>query len=157
KLHAPPVVEVAHAPPGRVALDPPLLARHAALGAALLELDCVHPGQERAVDQLPGQLQRSVVVDPDLGDHEHGLAVADRPASDAPHALPRAPPPAEPLPPRTRTSHSANSRKAPSPPRADARKCTIRSTSGMASAGAPMSPRSPMAARAGRSFRSSPM
>jgi hypothetical protein len=84
ELDAVAVFDVGHAAPGGVALEVPLVAGHALLGGAFLELDRVGPGQHGAVDEAFGQLHRAVVVDADLGDHEHRVAVP-HPAIANPH------------------------------------------------------------------------
>jgi hypothetical protein len=71
------VLDIGHSPPGRIALDLPLIARHAQLRGALLELDGIAAGERGAIDELPGEIERPVVVDADLGDHEHRLAGSD--------------------------------------------------------------------------------
>jgi hypothetical protein len=60
----------------------PLVARHAQLRRALLELDRVGPGEDRPVDELAGQVERAVVVDADLGDDLDWLPFADVAAAD---------------------------------------------------------------------------
>src|SRR6202023_4357877 len=95
ELHAPPVLDVGDPPPGRVALEMPLLLRHAPLRRALLELDRLGARQVGAVDQLPGDVERAVVIDADLGDDQHRLGAAHAPPAHLhprrPTAAPRAP------------------------------------------------------------------
>src|SRR5262249_28019555 len=153
ELDAPPVLDVAQAAPGRVALHVPLIARHAQLGRALLELDRLAAGEGRAVDELLGDLDRAVVVDADLGDDEDRLAAPDEagPDSDLAHDGP----PCGCA--RSDSSQSANSRKAPWPPAAAPTWWTAARTAGTASAGAPVRPAAPTRRSASRSLMSSPM
>src|SRR5262249_41036612 len=118
ELDAPLVIDVGHSTPGRIAFDLPLVARHAELGRALLELDGVAPGERGAVDELLGELERSVVVDPDLGDDENRLAAADEIRADADDGCAHSCPPCVVVPARSARIHSAKSRNAPWPPRA---------------------------------------
>src|SRR5262249_44054026 len=77
--------------PGRVALPIPLIPRDAELGSALLKLHGITAGGGRSVDQLAGETERAVVVDPDLGNHEDGVALSDPMMTDpdSPAGLPR--------------------------------------------------------------------
>ena len=54
---------------------------------ALLELDRVRARVDGGVDELLGDCQIAVVIDPDLGDHVAGLAAADAARSDLKRAL----------------------------------------------------------------------
>ena len=76
------IVDVGHPAPRRVALDQPLVARHAQLGGALLELDGVAAGEHRAVDHALCDLDRAIVIDPDLGDHVDRATIADELVTD---------------------------------------------------------------------------
>ena len=71
-----------HPPPGRVALDEPLVTRDAALGRPLLELHGVASREHRAVDELARDFERAVVIDPDFRDDQHAVALADHVVSD---------------------------------------------------------------------------
>src|SRR5207253_5073074 len=82
ELHLAAIVDVRKPPPRRVALHVPLIARDTLRRGPFLELHRVPTGQYRAVDQLLRDLDRSVVVDPDLGDDEDALSVTDALLSD---------------------------------------------------------------------------
>ena len=83
ELHAPAVLDVRHATPRRVALEQPLIARDAELRGPLLELHGVATCEHGAVDELLRDVDRAVVVDPDLRDDEDRLSVADASMTDA--------------------------------------------------------------------------
>src|SRR5262249_49184433 len=155
ELDSPLVIDVGHSTPGRVALDLPLVARHAELGRALLELHGVAPGERGAVDELLGELERAVVVDSDLGDDENRLAGADEIRADTDDGFAHTGPPCVVVPARSARIHSAKSRNAPCPPRAAAWWWTAFRTAGNASAGAAVRPKVPTRTRVSRSFMSS--